>query len=336
MPAPPREGFPPRLVHAEAIVYRLRIIALVGLVALEACSAADDVAERPAADGGRDTRTTPRPDVQSADQLDASGGSYADEASTPPDPEDATLDTTSPPGDGALPPPDGSTPPDGTIPPSNDAPPPPLDVTPDQSAPSCVVTFTVNGVRWDAPEGGDAQVSGRAVRLVGDAANIGSWAPTAGVLLTETSTGTWSGTATFFDQQLTEFKFVKLEGVTPEWETWAPFDSNRSLRVECFGDGGVLRDAADAAADSDAFSPSDGTADRSDGDAAALDVFGDGVNSDGTSDAADGASSDAGALDGNSDVQDSRGPGDGRVVPVPARGRIYVGEFGVRPADATK
>jgi hypothetical protein len=318
-------------------VNRLQIIAVLGCVALEACSASDEVTERPAADAGRDVKTTARPDVQTADQLDASGGSYADEASTVPDPDVAAPDTTSPPpDDGTVPPPDATSPPsDGTVPPRNDGSlPPPIDAGPDQTVSSCLVTFTVNGVQWALPEGGaDAQVTGRVVRLVGDATNIGAWAPAAGVVLTETAPGIWSGTATFRDQQLTEFKFVKLEGATPEWESWLPYDSNRSLRVECFGDGGVFADAADAA-DGDVFTVTDGATDSAtdhDGPPAA-DVAGDAGASDGASD----GSADGGATDANADVQDSGAPGDAGVVPVPARGRAYVGVFGVRPLDATK
>jgi hypothetical protein len=314
------------------MVRRLQIIALLGLLTLEACSAADEPADRPSTDAGRDTKTPPRPDVQGADQLDASGGSYADETSAPPDPDVTAPDASSPPADVTVPPDvtipplDGPATPDVTVPPDA-PPPPPIDSTPDQTVPSCLVTFTVNGVHWDAPEGGaDAPVTGRVVRLVGDAANIGSWTPTAGALLAETGFGTWSGTATFRDQQLIEFKFVKLEGITPEWETWIPFDSNRSLRVECFGDGGVLRDAADAGAAHDAMidGPVDGAIDA--------DVASDTASGDGPSEGA----ADGGIIDANTDAQDAAGPSDGRVVPVPARGLRYVGDFGVRPPDATK
>jgi hypothetical protein len=314
-------------------VNRLQIIAVVGFVALEACSAADDAAERPV-DAGHDVKSTARPDVQGADGLDASGGSYADETSTPPDPDVDTPDTTLPPPDGTSPPPNDAPPLDRTTPPPNDAPPPPpLDATMDSTTPSCVVTFTVNGVGWEAPEGGtDAQTGTRVVRLVGDAANIGSWTPTAGVLLAEMAPGTWWGTATFRDQQLTEFKFVKIDGITAEWETWTPFDSNRSLRVECSGDAGTLRDAADATGN-DAFNIGDGPADRAlDGDAPS-DVASDIASSDGMSDAA--GSADAGVVDANPDAQDG-GAADALIVPVPARGKSYAGVFGVRPLDATK
>jgi hypothetical protein len=321
-------------------VNRFQIIAVLGLATLPACSAADDVpGDRPPADAGRDTRTTVRADGQNADRLDASGGGYADEASTP-DP-DATLpdvpspppDAPAPPSDGQPPPPDGAAPPrDGSAPPPDDAPPPPpMDVTSDQAVLSCLVSFTVNGVAWSAPEGGtgDAQSPGRAVRLVGDAANLGSWAPSGGVLLTETSPGNWYGTVTFRDQQLTEFKFVKFEGATPEWENWLPYDSNRSLRVECFGDAGVPRDASDA----DVTTVSDGPLDRvMDGDGfAASDVAGDMTGTDANDATADGA-----LLDATADAVDAAAPSDERVIPVPARGRTYIGVFGERPPDATK
>ena len=321
---------------------RFQIIAVLGLVTLSACSAADDVpADRPPPDAGRDSRTTVRADGQSTDRLDASGGGYADEASTTPEPDGTAPDAPSPPPDVPDPPSDGQPPPpDGSAPPPIDAPrPPPMDVTPDQVVLSCLVSFTVNGVVWSAPEGGtgDAQSPGRAVRLVGDAPNLGSWAPTGGVPLTEISPGNWSGTATFRDQQLTEFKFVKFEGTTPEWENWLPYDSNRSLRVECFGDAGALRDASDAGAD--ATTVTDGTADRAtDGDApAASDVAGDVTGTDGAHDAASDATADDGAaMDAAADAVDGGAPSDAPVMPVPARGRTYVGVFGVRPADATK
>jgi hypothetical protein len=167
---------------------RLQITALLGLFALAACSAADDVAERPSPDAGRDVRPEPRSDAPGVDRLDASGCSYADETSTPPDPDADWPDTlwpdvTVPPADGQAPP-DGPPPPDGVSPPDGASPdvlPPPIDAPSDPMVTSCLVTFTVGGVRWDAPEGGsDAQVPGRVVRLVGDAANLGSWAPTAG------------------------------------------------------------------------------------------------------------------------------------------------------------
>jgi hypothetical protein len=336
-------------------VKRLPIIALLGLLLLEACSAGGDPAEHEEVDAGRDAKTTPRADAP-ADQLDASGGSYADEASTPPDPDVVEPDTISPPMDAVVPPPDVPVSPpdapaaDGSSPPQPDAPPPPpVDAPPDQAVLSCLVTFTVNGVQWDPPEGGapDAQVSGRVVRLVGDAANIGSWSPTAGVLLAEIAPGTWSGTATFRDQQLTEFKFVKLEGTTPQWEGWQPYDSNRSLRVECLDDAGVLRDASDVTA-SDATSTdgssADGAIDAQDGGMTSSDALGDTASHDATSDSASDASTDGGAdvpADANDaapegGIIDDGSPSDGRVIPVPARGRTYAGTFGVRPGDATK
>jgi hypothetical protein len=315
------------------IVNRLQLTAVLGTVALSACSAADDMPpERPPADAGRDTRTTVRTDAPGTDRRDASGGSDADDASTTPEPDVANADASSPPPDVAIPPSDGSSmPPDRSAPPPVDAPLPPPDGTPDQLIVSCLVSFTVHGVVWQAPEAGagDAQSPGRMVRLVGDATNLGSWAPTAGVPLTEISAGTWSGTANFRDQQLTEFKFVKLQGTTPEWETWLPFDSNRSLRVECFGDAGVAGDAVDATIATDVAgdraiqddAPSDAVADRGD---SSIDA------------ASDGPTADATPVDATADAIDATAPSDAPVVPVPARGRTYVGVFGVRPLDATK
>ena len=316
---------------------RLQMIVLVGLAALQACSAADDVPERPDGDAGRDVKTTPRTDAPVADRLDARGAD-AEETSPPPDPDDASPDVTVPPPDVTEPPPDAGVPEIGPPldrnppPPPVDGPPPPPDTATDVQPPAtCVVTFTVSGVHWNAPEGGpDAQAGARVVRLVGDAANIGSWTPTAGVLLAETVSGTWSGTAVFRDQQVTEFKFVKLEGVTPEWESWTPFDSNRSLRVECFADGGGAGDAADVA--NDAGGVGDAIADRADGDAP-VDVSSDVGASDTTGDA---TSIDAGANDADAGALDADAAGDAPVVPIPARGKSYSGVFNVRPPDATK
>jgi hypothetical protein len=68
-----------------------------------------------------------------------------------------------------------------------------------------------------------------------------------------------------------------------------------------------------------------------------VDVAADTMSSDRASDgAADVGSIDGGAVDAITDVPEGGAPGDGRVVPVPARGRTYLGVFGVRPADATK
>jgi hypothetical protein len=327
-------------------VKRLQIIVVLGLAALQACSAADETPlHEDGGDAGHDVKPTPRADAQGADQLDASGGSYADEASVPPDPDVAEPDAISPPPDVAPPDVPDARPdvpnPDGSVPPSDTPPPPPVDAPPDQVIVSCLVSFTVNGVQWDPPEGGltDAQVAGRLVRLVGDAANIGSWSPTAGVALTESTPGTWSGTATFRDQQLTEFKFVKLEGSTPEWEIWLPYDSNRSLRVECEGDAGVLSDASDVAAGD--VTATDGESDARDGDATSSDAISDAASHDGPTDGADVVASDAtadGGVDANDGgaSQDGGAVSDGRVIPVPAHGQHYVGTFGVRPGDATK
>jgi hypothetical protein len=315
-------------------VNRSQLFVLLTLASLPACSAEDDQAPRPPVDAGRD-RMGPRADGQ-GDKLDASGGSYADEASTGPEPDavgtdqSSPPDSSNPPGDVVVPPPDRSGPADGSGPPSSDAAPPPFDIASDSTLASCAVTFTVSGVSWMAPEGGAADAQARAVRLVGDAANIGFWAPAAGVLLTEVLSGTWSGSAVFRDGQLTEFKFVKFSGAAPEWESWLPYDSNRSLRVECFGDGGIVRDAGDALHDGPGLR--DEAGDAFGGDAALpRDVAGDATTEGGTIDAtADGTSIDA------ADLPEGGSAEGGQVVPVPARGRSYAGVFGVRPADATK
>ncbi|MET0595693.1 MAG: hypothetical protein ABW133_23550, partial [Polyangiaceae bacterium] len=139
-----------------------------------------------------------------------------------------------------------------------------------------------------------------------------------GVPLAETGSGVWSGTASLRDQQLIEFKFVKLQGSTPEWEGWQPYDSNRSLRVECTGEGGVLTDAGDGAAP-----PADAADDAPD---AALDAPpADASIADGGVD----APPDTATADAVDATSDSPAPG-------PARGRSYTGVFGVRPPDATK
>jgi hypothetical protein len=304
---------------------------MLAMIAVPACSAADDAADRPPADAGRDTRV--RYDVE-VDRRDARESDGAGDGETPG--ADATPDL--------LPPPDALDAPvvadaaaetsvpdatvDGAAPRDADATSTPGDAAVDPTITTCLVSFTVTGVRWDA-EGGapDGQASARVVRLVGDAANLGSWSPTAGLLLMESGAGTWSGAATFRDQQIIEFKFVKLEGVTPEWETWQPFDSNRSLRVECTGDAGALdategglsdvatNDGADVASDAaDASSTDAPPSDAAPPDATPLDATSDAAGDDATSDAI----------------------ADVRVTTGPARGRSYTGVFGVRPADATK
>ena len=306
---------------------RSRILAVFAMISGAACSAADP-AERTPVDAGRDTRTTPRADAL-ADQNDARGADVADDGA--PD-VDGAADAVIPPadapsdrsdaatGDGAAP--DAPALPDAPI--SDVAPPrdadasPPLDATADAAITTCFVSFTVSGVLWDAEAGApDAAPSARIVRVVGDAANLGAWTPSAGVPLAEISPSTWSGTANLRDGQLIEFKFVKLQGSTPEWENWQPYDSNRSLRVVCPADGGVLVDAGDGATPSDAA-----------GDAA--DANGDISIADGLSDVvADSATPDA-TFDASDSISDSP------VTSVPARGHSYTGAFGVRPPDATK
>jgi hypothetical protein len=326
-------------------VKRTSIIAVVlGLAVLQACSATDDAIDRPEPDAGRDAKPTVRADAQGADRLDASGDSAADGGSTTPPPDAAVPDTATPPPDGPTTEPDVAVPPrpDAPPPPPPDAqPPPPIDAAQDLPQPvSCVVTFTVSGVRWDPPEAGAPDASGaHTVRLVGDVANLGSWNPASGVLLTETMPGTWSGTAIFRDEQLTEFKFVKLEGTTPEWDSWQPYDSNRSLRVECLGDAGTLRDASDAAVTADASS--DAADAKSDG-LVSNDAEMDSRGSDGhvieasTDGASDSTAVADGAPDGMGDASEVGTLPDGAIIPVPARGQSYQGVFGVRPPDATK
>ncbi len=303
---------------AEVLVIRTPILALLAMFAVPACSAADDAPDRLPVDAGRDTRGA-RSDVQS-DRSDApslddvvdgenpGADASADDVVPPIDARDAAFDV-----DAA---PEGSAPEaaiDGTPLRDADAGATPGDAALDPIVTTCLVSFTVTGVHWVAEAGApDGQAPSRVVRIVGDAPNLGSWAPTAGALLTESAAGTWSGTATFRDQQSVEFKFVKLEGATPEWENWQPYDSNRSLRVECTGDAGGTFDASDVAL-------TDGTtSDRSD-------VAGDSPDS-----SDDG--SDATPPDATSDAATA----DTWVTTGPARGRSYTGAFGVRPLDATK
>jgi hypothetical protein len=59
--------------------------------------------------------------------------------------------------------------------------------------------------------------------------------------MVEKAPGAWATTLAISNGVILEFKFVKVEGDrTPVWEQWLPFDSNRSLRVDCSSDGGVL------------------------------------------------------------------------------------------------
>lgn len=321
---------------------RSPIFAVLAMISVQACSA-DDPTERPAADAGRDTRTTSRADAL-ADQNDARGADAIDvtDAGAPPSP-DGAADVEVPPLDAtddrpnvdASDTPDlaDSATPDVAPPLDADAGPPPFDATSDPIVTTCFVSFTVSGVAWDSDAGApDAQSSARIVRVVGDIANLGSWTPTAGVPLAETLPGTWSGTASLRDQQLVEFKFVKLQGSTPEWESWQPYDSNRALRVECGSDGGVLSDAGDGAAPPLDAPTSDGATSDAAGDATDSDVadaISDATPSDASSGDAGADGLDATTADAADASSDARGTG-------PARGRNYTGVFGVRPPDATK
>ena len=76
----------------------------------------------------------------------------------------------------------------------------------------------------------------------------------------------------------------------------------------------------------------DGLVDRTSDSDAAADVVGDAASGDEPSEGA----ADGGIVDANTDAQDAGAPSDGRIVVVPARGHRYVGDFGVRPPDATK
>ena len=236
---------------------RLQIIAVLGLSALPGRSAANDVpGDRPPVDAGRDTRTTVRSDAPASNRLDASGGSYADEASTP-EPDVAVPDVPSPPPDVAVPPPDGSPPPpDGTSPPPIDSPPPPpVDVTPQSGRRfvsrqfhrqrRCLVDAgRRHRGRAVARPPGASRRRRREPRFMDADRRSASHRDFARNLV---------GHDDFRDQQLTEFKFVKLEGRRP-WENWLPYDSNQSLRVECFGDAGAS-DAADADATTRPMNP---------------------------------------------------------------------------------
>jgi hypothetical protein len=104
----------------------------------------------------------------------------------------------------------------------------------------CTVDFTVSGVTWD---GGTAAEDGgmHGVHLVGDVGQLGAWSPDAGRSMTEKAPGAWSTSIVLDDRLIVEFKFVKVRsGAQPEWEQWPPFDSNRSLLVDCGADGGTV------------------------------------------------------------------------------------------------
>jgi hypothetical protein len=128
----------------------------------------------------------------------------------------------------------------GTVVEHNDATTPsPSEVGPVATRVTCQVIFAVNGINWEQPEGGiAADASSHAVYLVGDAPILGAFIPASGVSLTESASDTWTGSVPLLDQLRIEFKFVKIvSGVAPEWEGFGPYDSNRSLIVDCSSDG---------------------------------------------------------------------------------------------------
>jgi hypothetical protein len=115
-----------------------------------------------------------------------------------------------------------------------------VDAMGDPPIVGCTVDFTVSGVTWD---GGIATEDGgmHGVHLVGDVGQLGAWSPDAGRAMTEKAPGAWSTSISLSDRLVVEFKFVKVRsGAQPEWEQWPPFDSNRSLLVDCGADGGTV------------------------------------------------------------------------------------------------
>jgi Starch binding domain len=117
-----------------------------------------------------------------------------------------------------------------------------VDALGDPPIVGCTVDFTVSGVTWDVTGPPDAADSGlRVVRLVGSANALGAWDPGSAPPMTEKAPGAWSTSVALADDVALEFKFVKVDaGRAPEWEQWPPFDSNRSLLVECSADGGTV------------------------------------------------------------------------------------------------
>jgi hypothetical protein len=134
----------------------------------------------------------------------------------------------------------------------------PRDGPPDRVTLGCTVELTVTGVAWDVVDGPhdarreeDAGREGgaRGVKIVGDLPALGMWDPAMALSLVEKGPGTWSVVVVLSDGLPLQFKFVKLDPAhAPEWESWEPFDSNRSMRIDCAIDGGSrFPDAADGA-----------------------------------------------------------------------------------------
>jgi Starch binding domain len=70
---------------------------------------------------------------------------------------------------------------------------------------------------------------------------LGTWSSDEGRALTEKAPGAWSATIILADERAVEFKFVKVSsGRAAQWEEWLPFDSNRSLLVDCAAEGGTF------------------------------------------------------------------------------------------------
>jgi hypothetical protein len=104
----------------------------------------------------------------------------------------------------------------------------------------CTVDFTVSGVGWE-DDGPIGEGGVRVVRVVGGLGPLGEWTPAEGLAMIEKAPGAWAASFRVSDGVVFEFKFVKIDGDRPpEWEQWLPLDSNRSLRVDCSSDGGIL------------------------------------------------------------------------------------------------
>jgi hypothetical protein len=116
-----------------------------------------------------------------------------------------------------------------------------VDAFGDPSIVACSVEFTVSGVTWEEDGRADGDGGAPGVRLVGDIAALGAWAPEGGRAMIEKAPGAWSASVVLFGETVVEFKFVKVYAAgAVEWEQWLPFDSNRSLRVACASDGGTF------------------------------------------------------------------------------------------------